>query len=205
MAIYVCSETGKLFSVPPANAPTKRSSSALASSVETPAGRTALDAGSRSGRQTLRSRAAASVPDSRRQHRSDRRRAPAGPKRTAPGDDRQTGFLGRARVSALTRGRYEDSGRFVTAVGKAADFVRFPRLVAPQASDAALEGYIEKLYDGGSHKADVNYLIAAVSHLACWSRREFGSRCPRAAAAALGWARMEPDKSKEPCPGYWPP
>ncbi len=78
--------------------------------------------------------------------------------------------------------------------------MRYPLLVAPLAFDAALEGYIEKLYDSGAHKVDVNYLIAAVTHLACWPRGEFGKRCPRAAAAALGWSRLEPDKSKEPCP-----
>ena len=126
--------------------------------------------------------------DARRQHRSDRRRAPqTGNKRAAPGDDRTPGFLNRARVSALTRGRYEEAyHRFVLSKGKAVDFVRFPRSVAPPVFDAALECYIEGQYDSGAHKADMSYLIAAMSHLSCWSRREFGSRCPRAAAAAAG-------------------
>ncbi len=78
--------------------------------------------------------------------------------------------------------------------------MRFPRVVALQVFDANLEQYIELLYDRGTGKAEVNYLIAGITHLCLWPRRDFGNKCPRAAAAVSGWTKAEPDRSKEPCP-----
>ena len=130
-----------------------------------------------------------------------RKRKGAPPATAAPPADREPGFLSRGRVSELTRSRYlQTYDRFVSEQGKIADFVRFPRAVALQVFDVHLEQYIELLYDRGTHKAEINCLVAAITHLCLWPRRDFGNKCHRAAAAVAGWAKAEPDRSKEPCP-----
>jgi len=203
MAILACSVTGKLFSRPPAPPVLAVASRRSPASAATPPGPVVPAGGWRCGPREHNSGAAASGRPARRELRLARRlqAAPAKPEATKRKPDRCPGFLGRSRVTALTRGRYEQAyARFVLAEGKRFDLVASPRLVDLRDFDAALERHIEREFDAGAHKADVNYLIAAVVHLACWPRREFGTRCPRATAAAAGWSKLEPDRSKDPCP-----
>jgi hypothetical protein len=181
MALYVFSVIGKVFSRPPPEPPSTANSSTWAPSAVTPAGRAARGDGLPCGQQTRRNGAAAPVRDARCAHRREQRLLPrpsgkcraaasaSSAKRHCPATaDRRSGFLNRARVSDESRVPYEEAyDLFVKAEGKAVDFVNFPRSGDPLAFDAALERFIETQYDNGAHKADLNYLIAAVGHLSC--------------------------------------
>lgn len=110
------------------------------------------------------------------------------------------GFLPRARVTDLTRHRYEDAlAEFVAFAGPEANVVTRPA-GAYDLLDEKLEQYFELLCRTGKGKSKATYTMAAIVHLGNWHRGQRLARLPRSMCALSGWARLAPDESKEPCP-----
>ena len=113
--------------------------------------------------------------------------------------DPAAGRLRQSRVTACTRLRYEEAYRtFAREMSASTKLLHDPGAIDITTLDCKMEIYIERLFALGKPKSFAVYAVASLYFLACVSKRVVVM--PRTLAALKGWGKLQPDRSREPCP-----